>query len=247
MASNYLSILFEKGGLSFLVTKDDKIIESNSILYEPAISLEKNLAKILSENLYLKQDYQKVSLSFLGGKFIIVPNEYYDNDNEKWLGFNTEIEDIDIIQKELLTSLDAVLIYSIPQEIIEFTETNFNTKNVIHSGRIFLNHLEINDDKAQVFLLKHQQQFEIMVVKNQKLNLYNIFDYKTKEDITYHLLNILKQLNIDTNIVELYYYGEYDDIMLKMIMNFIRHVIPATSDLNRMKHFTLIENLQLNL
>ncbi|MXV39187.1 DUF3822 family protein [Flavobacteriaceae bacterium Ap0902] len=248
MTSNYMSILLEKGGLSFLVTKNKDIIENEFIAFDSNLNLADNLNQIYDQNLYLKQSYDQVRITYLAEKFILVPKPYFeeDHDSEKWLGFNTEIDEEDLIlEEELHRSYNAMLLCVVPERLMDFTKSKFNTAEIRHAGIFFLNYIHDVGEKEQVFLNVHQKQFEIVVFKNQAFNLYNIFEYQTKEDIIYHLLNIMKQLKIDPNTVELYYFGITDDsATLKMMMNFIRHVIPATDDLERMQYFTLIENLQ---
>lgn len=250
MASSKLSILLQKDGLSFLVSKNESKVTAAFLPFESGIALRENLENIYNQNIYLKQAYDSTHLAVLSEKFILVPQAYYhlDSDDEKWLGFNAEITEEDLLIKDVTPSYEIVVISAIEKDFIAFAEGKFNTKKMVHAGHIFLSQFDAQTEKEQVFLNFHPHTFEIAVIKEQKLFLYNIFDFKTKEDILYHLLNVLKQLNIDTHEVELYYYGlTQDKASLKMIMNFIRHVIPASSDLQRMEHLTLIENLQLNL
>ncbi|MGI9525753.1 MAG: DUF3822 family protein [Weeksellaceae bacterium] len=250
MNTNILSILLEKDGLSFLITKDNELIEQGYNAFESKVNVLENLNKVFEKNIYLKQSYNKVQVAILSANFILVPAEHYteDPEDEKWLGFNAEITESDVLLSHKVLKHNLVFISLISAEINDFFKNKLKATNMVHAGELFLNQFEVTEPAEQVFLNIHHKQFEMAVLKNEKLHLYNIFDYEAKEDIMYHLLNTLKVLNIDTNTVELYYYGLTNQPdTLKMMMNFVRHVIPATSDIQRMEHLTLIENLQQDL
>ena len=52
--------------------------------------------------------------------------------------------------------------------------------------------------------------FQITVVKNQQLELYNTFNYQTSEDFIYYLLFVLNQLNIKNDETTIRLTGEVD-------------------------------------
>ncbi len=53
-----------------------------------------------------------------------------------------------------------------------------------------------NDDKKMIVNF-NPGHFEIIVVQNQKLLLFNSFDYQTPEDFLYYLLFTAEQLNMN--------------------------------------------------
>lgn len=248
MATKKLSILFMKDGFSFCILKDKALIHAEKIVCEPPLnsSYYEVLNQKLQQQIYLNQTYDQIQVAYLGNQFNIIPNAYFeqDNDAQKWLEFNAEVFEGDQIQTCDLQHAEAKLVYAYPQEIAEIVKTKFNDVPVKSGSELFINSLAIVGDQAQLFLNVHPAQIEILVYKDQKLQLYNIFEISTKEDIVYYVLNGIKQLDLDPNTVEVYYFGwETEDPNLKMLMNFVRHVMPGTSEIMELKYYTETQNL----
>ncbi|RYZ15691.1 MAG: DUF3822 family protein [Sphingobacteriales bacterium] len=67
-----------------------------------------------------------------------------------------------------------------------------------------------NNDERQVFLHIGSERFEMIVVQNQKLLLYNSFEYRTKEDFIYYLLFASEQLSLNPEQFRLQFLGNVD-------------------------------------
>lgn len=57
-----------------------------------------------------------------------------------------------------------------------------------------------NNDNRKMFVHVSDSHFEIVVVQNQQLLLFNTFDYKTPEDFIYYILFAAEQLQLNPNI-----------------------------------------------
>ncbi len=71
-----------------------------------------------------------------------------------------------------------------------------------------------------------KKHFEIVVIADKKLQLYNTFDYKTKEDFVYYILFVAEQLNLNPEELELQLLGNVkkDDDLYTMIYKYVRNV-----------------------
>ena len=248
MAIKKLSILFLKDGFSFCVAKDDELIHTEKVRFEATqeSTFYELLSQKLDQQLYLNQAYDQVLLAYLGNQFNIIPSSYFDKDQDaqKWLEFNAEIYEGDSIETTKLTNYDAELIYAYPQELKEIIDRKFKGAKLESASALFINSFKIEDDKAQIFLNIHSNQLELLVFKNQGLFFYNIFEIATKEDLVYYILNSFKQLELDPNEVEVYYFGgDLEEASLKMMMNFVRHVIPGISNTTELTYYTELQNL----
>ena len=68
--------------------------------------------------------------------------------------------------------------------------------------------------------------FEIIIVQNQQLLLYNSFDYKTPEDFIYYLLFTAEQLQLNPENFKLELLGSIaeEDEFYKIAYKYVRNV-----------------------
>lgn len=87
------------------------------------------------------------------------------------------------------------------------------------------------------------KQFEIVVIQNQKLHLYNAYDYKTPEDFLYYILFTAEQLYLNPEHFKLELLGKImeDDALHTIAYKYIRNV--SLFDVSFMQNdFTAMEN-----
>lgn len=244
MSSKNLSILFRKDGFSFCVLRNGEIIHSDSVEVDTEHTEFQEFKKIFDANLYLQQTYAKVDAALLTNRFNLVPEEIFesDPDAQKWLEFNAEVFENDVVQSEI-AGHGARIVYAVPGDLKKLMHDRFGEVEIKNASQVFIGEITAEDDNPQVFVNVHADVIEILLLKDKKLFFYNIFDTKTREDVVYYILNTFKQLGLDPNETALYYFGwTKDHQSLKMLMNFVRHVIPGTSEPYLMQHFTEIKN-----
>lgn len=248
MVIKKLSILLQKGGFSFCVLKNDELLHAEKVKFDTTLDKSYNdLLKIeFSKQLYFNQDYKEIKVALLNNQFNIIPNEYFEKekDAQKWLEFNAHVFEEDQIKETNVAHQEAKLIYAFPLELEQFLQEKFEDFKLRNASEVFVNSFQIDSDNPQVFVNVHLNQIELLIFKDAKLYFYNIFEVETKEDIVYYILNSLEQLQLDPNLIELYYFGwTLEDVALKMLMNFVRHVMPGTSNNTELSHYTEIQNL----
>ena len=76
--------------------------------------------------------------------------------------------------------------------------------------------------------------FQITVIQNNKLVLYNAFDFKTKEDFIYFILFTAEQLEMNPDVFKLYLSGQIDkeSVLYKIVYTYVRNVHFFASDAN---------------
>jgi hypothetical protein len=111
--------------------------------------------------------------------------------------------------------------------------------------------LSKNNDGPQMFVHCQQDNFQLIAVKNQKLLLFNSFEFKTKEDFIYYLLFTAEQLQLNPESFQLKLFGnitkesEIYQIAYKYVRNvslFIENINleAAISQEDYLKNFILI-------
>lgn len=241
MSDKTLSILFRKNGFSFCVIRQGEIVHFG----EETFSEEKNLNALFSSGLYFQQKYEKVHVAILTNQFNLIPEDYFDKDPDaqKWLEFNAEVFENDEIRYENIEGSNIKLVYALPSELGDVVQEQFGKTEIRNASAVFIESIKSDATEPQIFINVHVDVLEILITKTGKIQFYNIFETATREDVVYHILNVLKQLKLDPNSIELYYFGwNHEHEALKMLMNFVRHVMPGTSESNLMQHYTEIQN-----
>ena len=108
-----------------------------------------------------------------------------------------------------------------------------------------------------MFVHLSESHFEIVVIKNQKLQFFNSFDYKTPEDFIYYILFTAEQLQLNPEVFKLEILGsctENDSYYLigyKYIRNVqLFDVSNAQNDFSaaeNREHFILLHSWELFL
>jgi hypothetical protein len=107
--------------------------------------------------------------------------------------------------------------------------------------------LSKNVDERKMFVHMQTGHFEIVVVQNQNLLLFNSFEYKTPEDLIYYLLFAAEQLNLNPESFKLEFIGNIteDDDYFKIAYKYIRNVsLFDVTDLQKNNTFSKTENLK---
>ena len=68
--------------------------------------------------------------------------------------------------------------------------------------------------------------FEIVVIKNKKLELFNCFSFKTKEDFIYYILFTAEQLNLNPEELKLILLGDIkkESELYNTLYQYVRNV-----------------------
>ncbi len=98
-----------------------------------------------------------------------------------------------------------------------------------HFATILLENIfQLSDNSQETTVYVHVQkgQFEIIVIKNKRLLLYNSFEYVTSEDFIYYVLFSIEQLELNTNELQLYFLGDIskEDILYTVTYTYVRNV-----------------------
>ena len=70
-----------------------------------------------------------------------------------------------------------------------------------------------NNEERKMFVHVSDSHFEIIILQNQKLQLFNTFDYKTPEDFIYYILFTAEQLHLNPEHFKLELLGKITDFI----------------------------------
>ncbi|MCT4629678.1 DUF3822 family protein [Winogradskyella sp.] len=243
-----LSIQVNLNGLSFcILNRTTNTIEYlNSILFANKLSpfeVLNSLKNELSTNaIFYNDDFNTVAVIHQNELSTLVPKDLYDeNQKADYLKFNTKILKTDFIAHDELVVNHSVNLYIPYVNINNYIFETFGEFTYRHSSTILIDTVlqkVKTTNNTQVYLHVNSSTIEIMVVEKGQLQLFNVFDYYSKEDFIYYVLFVFEQLNLDVETSIIYLSGciEKNDTLYDLLYTYIRHV--ELIDINFTYHFS---------
>ena len=212
---------------------------------------EDHLAMAFKENPELTESYDQIVIIHENNLSTFVPTALFD---EQFLGsylqFNTKVFESDFFTYDEVSTYQMNNVYIPYMNINNFFIDAFGQFSAKHANTILVSKLldlSKNVDEKKMFVHMSFNHFEIIVVQNQKLLLFNTFDYKTPEDLIYYLLFAAEQLNLNPEFFKFEFLGsisEKDDFF-KIVYKYIRNVsLFDVSDLQKNNSFSTADNLK---
>ena len=250
-----LSIQVATNGLSFCVfdTLNNTVIAVKSIdvnVFDANIKSDQLFGTVFNENEELRAKYDEIMIIHNNNLSTFVPTALFD---EEYLGsylqYNTKVFESDFFAFDTLEKFEINNVFIPYININNFFIDQFGAFDYKHSSTILVSKLldfcNKNDDSKKMFVHLDKTNFEIVVIQNQQLILYNSFNYKTPEDFIYYILFTAEQLNLNPENFELELLGkitETDDYF-KIAYKYIRNVtLLDVNDLRWNNYFTEAEN-----
>lgn len=226
-----------------------KEIEFSS--YPIASKVEDYYWKAFSDFPELKDSYDEVVVLHDNNLDTFVPKALFD---EEFLGsylqYNTKVFETDFFAFDEIASYEMNHIYIPYVNINNYLLDQFTTFNYKHVNSILISKLldlSKNVDEKQVFIHFSDNKFEIVIVQNQKLLLFNSFDYTTKEDFIYYLLFTSEQLNLNPEYYKLFLFGAISEEsdLYQMAYKYVRNIsLLDVSELQKHNDFSTAQNLK---
>lgn len=177
-------------------------------------SLTKPLSEFIKENPFLQIQYQSINIAFVNDRATILPNAIFNKSElATYHQFNFVKQSEDVFFHDSFTNIAAQNVFAIPDYLINsFSEVN--NKRICHfsTSLIEASLLYAKSTNALSLVDVHvlPNSFQILIIKNQQLALYNSFDYQTSEDFIYYLLFVLEQQKIDNKQASIRLLGEVE-------------------------------------
>ena len=220
--------------------------------------VEDHYWKAFIDNPALTKGYDDVVVLHSNNLNTFVPKAIFDEDYlGSYLQYNTKVFETDFFANDDIANYEMHNVYIPYVNINNFLIDQFGTFDYQHSNTVLVTKLldaSRNSDEKQLFVHFEKSNFEIIVVQNQKLLLFNSFDYSTKEDFIYYVLFTAEQLNLNPETVKLQLLGgiSEDSEFFKIAYKYIRNVsLYDVSDLKdhsdfsddeHRKHFILLHS-----
>jgi hypothetical protein len=257
-----LSIQVNLNGLSFcILNRSTNTIEFlNNILFRNKLNpfdVLNRLKTELSANSVFSDTFDTVTVIHQNELSTLVPKKLYDENNKAdYLKFNTKILKTDFITQDDIAANESVNVYIPYININNYIFETFGEFIYKHSSTVLIDAVmqKTSYDNANVYLHVNSSMIEISVTENGQLQLFNVFEYHSKEDFIYYVLFVFEQLklNVETTIVHLSGTIDKNDELYNLLYTYIRHVefeklnfsynFSENIDVDKLHHHYLILN-----
>lgn len=230
-----LSIQVSLNGLAFCTfdTLSQKPIVLRHIHFDSfqrSAKIEDLFALSFKEHPELSHLYDEITVIHSNNLSTFVPTALFD---EEFLGsylqYNTKVFETDFFAFDALPNYEMNNVYIPYVHLNNFFIDQFGSFDYRHANTILVSRLldlSNNNDERKMFAHMGEGHFEVVVVQNRKLHLYNSFDYKTPEDFIYYILFTAEQLQLNPENFKLELIGKIagDDPYYQIAYRYIRNV-----------------------
>jgi hypothetical protein len=258
-----LSIQVSLNGLSFCILDKDinTVIFYKSFLFEKKLNPGDVLDRLTHQfntELALQQSFANVSVVHDNELSSLVPKPLFNDDYlADYLKFNSKILRSDYIASDEIQINDAVNVYVPYVNINNFLYDKFGEFEFKHFSTIVIENIlsiEKNTKQCKMFVHLSDLHFEIIIVENRQLKLYNTFEYSTKEDFIYYILFTAEQLEMNPEEFPIEIIGHIDEEhkLFKIAYKYVRDVtiyVPNTKleladevDIKCLHHFIIVNS-----
>ncbi|WP_353780031.1 DUF3822 family protein [Winogradskyella sp. 3972H.M.0a.05] len=230
-----LSIQVNLSGLSFcILNRTENTIEYlDSISFGSKLTPYKVLETLkehLSTNTVFSDTFSSVNVIHHNELSTLVPKPLFKEENSAdYLKFNSKILKTDFLSHDEIAINDSINVYVPYVNVNNYIYETFGEFIYKHTSTILIDTLLQKNENTQgkkVYINVNQGSFEILVIDDGKLLLYNSFDYSTKEDFIYFVLFNFEQLQLDPESVPVEVFGTISesDENFEILYKYVRHV-----------------------
>ena len=245
MAGNHSNIIEKKyrklvlrvslKGFSFCVvdTLENQILSIETVDFatlSKSLRVEEYFEKAFLDYPQLTDSYDEVLVLHHNSLNTFVPKPLFDEEfMGSYLQYNTKVFETDFFAFDDIANYEMNHVYIPYVNINNFLIDQFGSFDYRHSSSVLVSAVldsSKNVDDKQVYIHFDADNFQIVVVQNQKLLLFNSFDYSTKEDFIYYLLFVAEQLNLNPESVKVTFLGvvSEENELFQIAYKYIRNV-----------------------
>jgi hypothetical protein len=174
--------------------------------------------------------FDKITVLHNNNLLTFIPSVLFD---EQYIGsylqFNTKVFESDFYTHDVISNYEMNAIYIPYININNYLIDRFGSFDYKHSFSILVKKVldfSKNIDEPKLYVHCQENNFQIIAAKNQKLLLFNTFEYKTEADFIYYLLFTAEQLNLNPETLHLKLFGRVskESNLYQIAYKYIRNI-----------------------
>jgi hypothetical protein len=231
-----LSTQLSPGGFSFAIFHSglNKYLSLESVEWDYTThpsELVKLLEAYFNGHEWLNFNYPVVLLYYEPLHTTLVPSPLFDQSQKEQIArFNFNVPDNHLIMSDKLKTLDAYLLYSVPELIMrKLLDLLPEYKITSHTGNFIELLLTRNKNlpaEKLMFVNIRSGMFDIVITEGKRLLFHNAFSYNSREDVIYYMIFVMEQLAINPEETEVFLSGiiDRDSKLFEIMYKYVRHI-----------------------
>ena len=233
---SHLSIQLSLDGFSFCII--NKTLNEVIALYTYTFSNNSptpekhldNVIEVFEKEKLLNRRYHTVNITHVNELSTLVPKAFFVPEQIKsYIKYSSKVYKNDYIVHDPLVNHDMMNVYIPFVNINNFLLEKFGAFEYKHFSTVLVENLMNTykfSERPHMFVNICDEHFEIVIIANSKLLLYNSYKYQTKEDFIYYVLFTAEQLKLDTEKFELIFSGNIDkeSDLYKIAYTYVRNI-----------------------
>ena len=186
--------------------------------------------QVYNEEELLRMNYSEVTVYHFNNLVTQVPKPLFNkNKLADYLKFSVKVLENDFIAFDEIENSEIINVYIPFVNINNFLIDKYGSFIYKHASTMFIEKIlntHKNLEGDNYFVNVDTGIFELVVLRNKKLEFYNCFSFQTKEDLIYYILFTAEQLNSNPEELKLTLLGEIEkeSELYTIIYQYIRNV-----------------------
>lgn len=180
---------------------NNQVIQFKSFALDPYKTIEQQLDVFFDKEEALQTGFSDVLVLHDNNLNTFVPTALFDESAlGSYLQYNTKVFPTDYFDFDSLTQQQMENIYVPYVAFNNYFLDVFGSFNFQHINTGLVQHFlnkSANNNQVEFFVHVADTHFEVVLLQNKKLVLFNSYEYQTQEDFIYYLLFVFEQLQLD--------------------------------------------------
>lgn len=227
-----LTLMVNAGGMFFCCTDmlTGYVTAYKHLAFTKFKAIDEELWRAFINNTELTRQYDEVLVLHNNSFCTFVPETLFNSDNAgAYLQYNTKVFESDFFAYDFIEFYGLYNVHVPLVNVNNFLIDQFGGFEYKNTNSILVKKLldaSKTDEAHTVYVHIQNSHFEIVVIKNKSLQLFNSFEYSTPEDFLYYTLFTLEQLGLDTNTCQVILLGIIDteSPLYKLAYTYIKNI-----------------------
>lgn len=228
---------------------NNQVTQFKSFALDPYKTIEQQLDVFFDKEEALQTGFNDVLVLHDNNLNTFVPTALFDEAAlGSYLQYNTKVFPTDYFDFDSLTQQQMENIYVPYVAFNNYFLDVFGSFNFQHINTGLVQHFinkSANNNSVEFFVHVIDTHFEVVLLQNKKLLLFNSYEYQTQEDFIYYLLFVFEQLQLDPQKQPVKIVGNCtkESNLYQIAYKFIRNV--EVADLKTIAQTLSVTNEQL--
>ena len=199
ISKSILSIQLSLDGFSLFVTSEKGFQSPDYISFQKSSERTfESLAKSLSQfTVFDLREFYAIRIMVHERYFALVPEEIFDlKDMKSYLSVSHPPRHSSKALSNRISRIDANCVFSLNLDLYDRLKDKFPGADFCHTSLPFCT-MSADQGIDGCFVHLYEKSMELSVVKNQKLVIYNVFEFQSANDILYYVINAYKTAKLD--------------------------------------------------